>query len=692
MWATDHGADVALMAFSNPGYSDALQDAVNYAWNHGVVVVAAAGNDGATTPNYPAGDEKVVGVGATNQNDELWSGSNSSDAVFITAPGVGITADSVGGGTDSVTGTSASAAVVAGAAAQLVAVDPYASPGTIVGRLARNTDPDGGVGNGRVNLVRSLADSSDGEVVPTGAPGGGPTVGPYVVSAVTVTSITPTSGPTSGGTGVTIVGTGFTPGQAPFSVSFGGASVTGTRVDNTHLTATSPPHAAGAVDVTVTDKTPSSATLTNGFTYVGSTITVAVTGTQTFGGAPSYSYTQSPSTPVVGGTLTGCTTDATASSNVGSTYHVLVGTCTGLTTDANHQIAYSDGGFTVTKATSVTTVTCPASVIYSGSAQTPCSATVTGAGGLSLTPTPSYSNNTNVGTASASYTYGGDTNHTGSADSKNFAITKATITVTVTGTQTFGGAPSYSYTQSPSTPVVGGTLTGCTTDATASSNVGSTYHVLVGTCTGLTTDANHQIPYSDGGFTVTKATSVTTVTCPASVIYSGSAQTPCSATVTGAGGLSLTPTPSYSNNTNVGTASASYTYGGDTNHTGSADSKNFAITKATITVTVTGTQTFGGAPSYSYTQSPSTPVVGGTLTGCTTDATASSNVGSTYHVLVGTCTGLTTDANHQIAYSDGGFTVTKADSLTTVTCPVSRTYTSAAIEPCSVSVTGAGRA
>src|SRR6185503_6435147 len=46
VWATDHGASVALMAFSNPGYSSALQDAVNYAWNHGVVVIAAAGNDG----------------------------------------------------------------------------------------------------------------------------------------------------------------------------------------------------------------------------------------------------------------------------------------------------------------------------------------------------------------------------------------------------------------------------------------------------------------------------------------------------------------------------------------------------------------------------------------------------------------------------------------------------------------------
>src|SRR5580765_1272377 len=190
VWAADHGANVAVMAFSNPGYSAALQDAVNYAWAHGVVVVAAAGNDGGTSPNYPAGDAKVVGVGATDQTDALWSGSNSSAAVFITAPGVGIKADDTIADTVSVTGTSASAAIVAGAAAQLLAADPSASPGVIIGRLARNTDPDGGVGNGRVNLARSLGDTLTDPVVPTGAPGGGPVVGPYLATAGGVSNVT----------------------------------------------------------------------------------------------------------------------------------------------------------------------------------------------------------------------------------------------------------------------------------------------------------------------------------------------------------------------------------------------------------------------------------------------------------------------------------------------------------------------
>ena len=65
VWAADHGADVILMGFSNPGFSNALQDAVDYAWSSGAVLVAATGNDGSSSPYYPAGDAKVVGVSAT---------------------------------------------------------------------------------------------------------------------------------------------------------------------------------------------------------------------------------------------------------------------------------------------------------------------------------------------------------------------------------------------------------------------------------------------------------------------------------------------------------------------------------------------------------------------------------------------------------------------------------------------------
>lgn len=183
VWAADNGADVAVMPFSNTGYSEALQAAVDYAWASGVLLVAAAGNDGGTDPTYPAGDTNVVGVGATGADDIAWASSNRSDAVFIHAPGVDVLASDAGGAV-SVTGTSASAAITAGAAAALRSIDPAASNATIVGRLARTADPlnEPGPGNGRVHLGRASTDTDSAGVSPAGAPGGGPFVGPYVVA------------------------------------------------------------------------------------------------------------------------------------------------------------------------------------------------------------------------------------------------------------------------------------------------------------------------------------------------------------------------------------------------------------------------------------------------------------------------------------------------------------------------------
>jgi hypothetical protein len=187
-YAVNHGADVVEMAFSGPGYSPALQNAINNAWSHGVVVVAAAGNGGTSDPQYPAGDAKVVGVGGTDQNDAVASGSDTGQAVFIGAPGVDITASDASG-TTSFSGTSAASAITAGAVALLAANDSSAGPATIVGRLARNADPIGALGNGRVNIDRAINDSSTDGVTPVGAPGGGgPIVSKYVTAAQNASS------------------------------------------------------------------------------------------------------------------------------------------------------------------------------------------------------------------------------------------------------------------------------------------------------------------------------------------------------------------------------------------------------------------------------------------------------------------------------------------------------------------------
>jgi hypothetical protein len=86
--------------------------------------------------------------------------------------------------------------------------------------------------------------------------------------APTVTAITPNSGSVSGGTTVTITGTGFSPGA---TVKLGGTTATGVTVNSsTSITATTAAHAAGTVDVVVTNSNGQSGTLSGGYTYSGS--------------------------------------------------------------------------------------------------------------------------------------------------------------------------------------------------------------------------------------------------------------------------------------------------------------------------------------------------------------------------------------------------------------------------------------
>ena len=97
VYAVDHGADVINMSFSNPGYSTALQAAIDYAWAHNVVVVAATGNDSSTTATFPAGDRGVIGVSNTDQTDALNASSNYGADTFLAAPGTDIVSLAVGG-------------------------------------------------------------------------------------------------------------------------------------------------------------------------------------------------------------------------------------------------------------------------------------------------------------------------------------------------------------------------------------------------------------------------------------------------------------------------------------------------------------------------------------------------------------------------------------------------------------------
>src|SRR5436190_8747620 len=250
--------------------------------------------------------------------------------------------------------------------------------------------------------------------------------------------------------------------------------------------------------------------------------------------------------------------------------------------DTGFSSSTGSGNLSVAQAPSMTTITCPASVAYDGAAKTPCSVAVTGAGGLNQSASVSYSNNTAAGTATANASYAGDTNHSGSSDSKTFTIAKASSTTTVS-------CPSgVAYDGSAKTP--------CTATVTGAGGLSQALTVNYSNNTGAGTagasasfagDANHDPSSDSKTFTIGKASSTTTLTCPASVTYNGSAQTPCSATVTGVGGLNQSVSVDYTSNTNAGTASASATFAGDANHNGSGDSKTFTIAKANQTISFT---------------------------------------------------------------------------------------------------------
>ena len=267
----------------------------------------------------------------------------------------------------------------------------------------------------------------------------------------TLTSLTPNSGSTAGGTSVTLTGTNLT---GATGVSFGGALASGFTVNSaTSITATTPAHAAGAVNVVVT--TPGgTATLTNGYTYATPTVSVGPTtlpsgaqntaySTQTItasGAAAPYTFAiTSGALPAglslsSGGTLSGT---PTASGN----YNITV-----TATDANGVTGSRAYSFTISAAPTIsvnpTTLPNPtANVAYTTSLSAtggtaPYSYTFTSGtlpAGLSLS---------SGGTLSGTPTQAGTYNFTVTATDVNSASGSRTYSVTVSAGAPNAGAVS----------------------------------------------------------------------------------------------------------------------------------------------------------------------------------------------------------------------------------------------------------
>lgn len=187
-YAVHNGADIINLSFVGFNYSQALQDAVQRAYDAGVIVVAAAGNeqeDGEAyntdkNPIYPAcydgknGENMVIGVAATDALDQKADFSSYGfKCVDIAAPGVSFYSTITHGGNPQDrdkyydgfwSGTSMATPVISGSLALIAEANPQLRPTEVVNILLQSADnisrlnPNylGQLGSGRVNLDRAV--------------------------------------------------------------------------------------------------------------------------------------------------------------------------------------------------------------------------------------------------------------------------------------------------------------------------------------------------------------------------------------------------------------------------------------------------------------------------------------------------------------------------------------------------------
>lgn len=163
-YAVQKGARVINISLGGYSNSTTLQNALDYARENNVVVVAGAGNDNSSDPFYPAAYEDVIAVGGTDQDDLKTDTSNYGTWVDLSVPGVDILSTNIPGSYEFVSGTSFAAPFVSGAAGLLLSLHPDWTPALVRSQFMHTADditslnPDyaGLLGAGRLNIGSSM--------------------------------------------------------------------------------------------------------------------------------------------------------------------------------------------------------------------------------------------------------------------------------------------------------------------------------------------------------------------------------------------------------------------------------------------------------------------------------------------------------------------------------------------------------
>ncbi|PWB68974.1 MAG: hypothetical protein C3F07_20770 [Anaerolineales bacterium] len=315
----------------------------------------------------------------------------------------------------------------------------------------------------------------------------------------------------------------------------------------------------------------------------------------------------------------------------------------------NYEAASGTVDDNISKASSTVTISCPVSVVYNGSAQEPCTATVTGAGGLNQAVAVTYSNNTNAGTATASASYAGDGNHDASSNSTTFEITKAEAVCTVTGyTGVYDGNPHGA--SGSCTGVMGETLAGLDLGGSFTNVPGGIANWVF---TDVTGNYNDQSGTAD--IVITKADAVCSITG-----YSGvydAAYHGASGSCSGVGGEDAGVLNLGATFKDVPGGTANWTFTGNGNYNDQSGSVAITITKRPITVTADAKSKILNAPDPAFTyQITSGNLVGSDSFSGGLTREAGEAVGQ-YDILQGT---LTAGSNYNLTYVPAKLTITYA--------------------------------
>ena len=165
--AVNLGANIINLSLGGLDNSNTIRLAIQQAAQHGVLIVAASGNDGSGVPLYPAALPEVMAVGATNKYGDKASFSNYGSHIAVVAPGEGIYSSLTGNRYDAWNGTSMASPHVAGLAGLIWSRNPSLT-NQQVRQLITETASDLGVGGrdtyfgyGEINALAALQQTPD---------------------------------------------------------------------------------------------------------------------------------------------------------------------------------------------------------------------------------------------------------------------------------------------------------------------------------------------------------------------------------------------------------------------------------------------------------------------------------------------------------------------------------------------------